>query len=170
MNKDLIQRLRHFDDYQLLMVYNHYSTRQLEKFSDRGTAEVRVANVLAERGLLVSKIKTENVHETLDMGVFVYTWKFDPDRAIREQAMNNAIDESDRIRVLVKKNPKRKGSEAWARFNDYRDGMLVLEWYNLNLKKRGHHGRGSAANDLRYDESKGFIEIVKTDDTLQSIY
>jgi hypothetical protein len=53
------------------------------------------------------------------------------------------------IKVLVEENPKRKGSEAHARFAKYKDGMTVDEF----LKK------GGRTIDLNYDVAHKFISL-----------
>ncbi len=59
------------------------------------------------------------------------------------------IVETTPITFTVKENPKRKGSQAHSRFQKYMKAKTVAEYLKL----------GGTRADLRYDESKGFIEI-----------
>ena len=51
----------------------------------------------------------------------------------------------------VKKNPKREGSQAHARFSKYMGSKTVAEYLE----------RSGTKADLKYDAMKGFIEIVE---------
>jgi hypothetical protein len=57
-----------------------------------------------------------------------------------------------KVKLVVKENPKRKGGKSHARFAKYRDGMTIEQ----ALKA------GVTAQDLKYDESKKFIQITRS--------
>jgi Protein of unknown function (DUF2786) len=54
-----------------------------------------------------------------------------------------------RIRILAPANPKKPGSNAWHRFNLYKDGMTVREFL----------AAGGTRSDLHYDVDHKFIDI-----------
>jgi hypothetical protein len=55
-----------------------------------------------------------------------------------------------RIRILVATNPKRHGCQAWHRFNLYKNGQTVDDFY----------AAGGRADDLRNDIGKKFIDLT----------
>ena len=59
--------------------------------------------------------------------------------------------DGDKIKVLVKKNPKRPGGAAHALFDLYKPGMTVAEF----LKAGGWRA------DIRWDTKQKFIEVGK---------
>lgn len=55
-----------------------------------------------------------------------------------------------KIKLLTKENPKRKGSEAFARFELYSDHKTVDDFV----------AAGGSLSDIRYDSNAGHIEVV----------
>jgi hypothetical protein len=55
-----------------------------------------------------------------------------------------------KIRILAPSNPKKPGSNAWRRFNLYKDGMTVSEFLRA----------GGTRSDLHYDVDHKFIDIT----------
>jgi hypothetical protein len=55
-----------------------------------------------------------------------------------------------KITLLVSSNPKKPGTNAWRRFNLYRDGMTPDQFLNAGGKR----------SDLRNDEEKGYIRTT----------
>jgi len=60
---------------------------------------------------------------------------------------------TDETKLAYKSNPKRKNSQAWARYDVYQKAKTFAEYQKLNQDKQ-------AIPDLKYDFSKGFVEIV----------
>lgn len=63
--------------------------------------------------------------------------------------MSDVTTENAKIVWKVKKNPKREGSKAHARFSKYMAAKTVAEYIEL----------GGTKADLKYDEQKGFITL-----------
>ena len=61
------------------------------------------------------------------------------------------IDHADRIKLLINYNPKRKGSEAFKRFELYKRCRTVAEFISI----------GGKTLDIVNDRGKGFIELEK---------
>ena len=59
------------------------------------------------------------------------------------------MDQSQKITVLVKENPKRKGTNAFDKFALYKKGMTVAQYVEL----------GGSPTDVRYDVDREFISI-----------
>lgn len=55
-----------------------------------------------------------------------------------------------KIRILAASNPKKPGSNAWHRFNLYKDGMTVNDFLRA----------GGTRSDLHYDVDHNFIDIT----------
>lgn len=159
-----------FDDSQLLTMYNFYSERPVNKFTDRYTAEVRLATLLHTRKLYPWNVKFPTCIDTLGLGVYMYEWRDDPKLVAIEESRMSRIQLGDRIRILVKKNPKLKCSEAWARFNIYKENMVVFDFTEYHKKHGGHHGLNKAWQDIKYDVAHGFIEIIRTDVNGDPVY
>jgi hypothetical protein len=53
------------------------------------------------------------------------------------------------ITLLVKENPKRKGSACYPRFDLYEDGMTVADYIAAGGRKA----------DIKWDVDKKFIEV-----------
>jgi len=56
-------------------------------------------------------------------------------------------------KLKYKSNPKRKNSKAWLRYESYQKAKTFSEYQNLNKDKQ-------SIPDLKYDLSKGFVEIA----------
>ena len=63
------------------------------------------------------------------------------------------------IKLRVKENPKRPGSQTRARFALYKDGMTVTEALSLGITSRDI-AWDSDTNAKRGPDGKGFIELV----------
>lgn len=72
------------------------------------------------------------------------------------------------IRVLVEKNPKRKGTAAYKRFNVYKDGMTVGEFLDAahKLEKKAKP-RYRYLTDLHWDKDREFIKVVSADEAAE---
>ena len=55
-------------------------------------------------------------------------------------------------KLKYKQNPKRKNSKAWLRYEAYQTSKTFAEYQKLNQDKQ-------SIPDLKYDFSKGFVEI-----------
>lgn len=64
-----------------------------------------------------------------------------------------AIAADDRVMYDVQPNPKRLGTGAWHRYNFYREGLSVQEFYRLG----GRH------SDIRHDSRHGHIKLRSPD-------
>lgn len=62
------------------------------------------------------------------------------------------VEPSDRVHLLVERNPKRSGSKSAARFDKYREGMRVAEAY----------AAGIWPQDVRWDLAHQFIELHRS--------
>lgn len=58
--------------------------------------------------------------------------------------------DSRKIKLLVKDNPKREGSNAYSTFELYRTSKTIAEFL----------AAGGSRVALKYDEERGFIELV----------
>ncbi len=56
---------------------------------------------------------------------------------------------TQKIRVLVKENPKKRGSKCYEWFNWYRTGMTVQDYYEKGGKK----------DHIRWDVQHGYIAL-----------
>ncbi len=56
-------------------------------------------------------------------------------------------------KLKYKPNPKRKNSKAWLRYESYQSAKTFGEYQDLNKDKQ-------SIPDLKYDLSKGFVEIA----------
>jgi len=56
-------------------------------------------------------------------------------------------------KLKYKSNPKRKNSKAWLRYESYQKSKTFGEYQDLNKDKQ-------SIPDLKYDLSKGFVEIT----------
>lgn len=56
-----------------------------------------------------------------------------------------------KINVIVKSNPKRKGSEGWASFEVYKTGMKIGEYLD---------SKGASMDHLKWDIKRGYIAIA----------
>jgi hypothetical protein len=63
---------------------------------------------------------------------------------------------SRRIRVLAKNNPKRKGSKAYLRFDQYKDGLTIADYIRACDKLPGAE---YALIDISWDKEHKFIEL-----------
>lgn len=61
-----------------------------------------------------------------------------------------AFDPANKITVLVDKNPKRPGTDSARRFDKYRTGMTVADYF----------AKGGAAPDLLWDIERKFIKVA----------
>ncbi len=75
--------------------------------------------------------------------------KVDAKATVAKKNGKTAVDTTKVITVVAKSNPKRAGSKAHARFALYKKGMTV----GAAIKA------GVWADDLRYDQKKGFITL-----------
>ena len=62
---------------------------------------------------------------------------------------SNRMDQSQKITLLVKDNPKREGTNAFDKFALYKKGMTVAEYVAL----------GGSPGDVRYDVEREYISI-----------
>ena len=65
------------------------------------------------------------------------------EKQVRRRANKSAII------TAVTKNPKRKGTQAWARFELYENGMTVAEYLEL----------GGRTGDVNHDSAAGYISV-----------
>jgi len=60
---------------------------------------------------------------------------------------------NSKTKLKYKPNPKRKNSKAWSRYESYQSAKTFAQYQKLNADKQ-------SIPDLKYDLSKGFVEIV----------
>lgn len=144
----------HFEDHQLLELYNHYSKRPISGFSDRFAMERRLEDVLDARGLMVYHENNGAAKEQI-AGVWLYRAESHPKNI---HNLGHVHRDSNRIiRLLIDCNPKRGVSRE--RFALYRDGMTVYEYRMLCRAKFGGDAYSIAENDMKWDVKKGFIRL-----------
>ena len=79
-----------------------------------------------------------------------FRMQYEANKKLRRK-MNMSDINNKKIRVL-KPNPKKKGTKAFASFEVYKDGMTVAEYCFEAI-----HGRRNISNDIK----KGFIELYE---------
>lgn len=72
---------------------------------------------------------------------------------IRTTVNETPVSDEAKITFNVKSNPKREGSKAHARFQNYMKARTVAEYLEL----------GGTTADLKYDWEKSFIEVANVD-------
>lgn len=152
----------HFEDRQILDLYNHFSPRPVSSFMDRRAMERRVQDLLDMRGLMVHNEDNGAAKEVV-AGIYLYRAEAHP-RNIGQ--LGHVHRDSNRvIRLLIDHNPKKGASRE--RFAQYRDGMTVYEYRMACRNKFGGDAYVKAENDIKYDVARGFIKIeVDADQTL----
>jgi len=63
----------------------------------------------------------------------------------------NGTNVSENCKIELKGNPKRVGSKAWMRYEEYADAKTIGEYLTA----------GGLLADLRYDSTKGFLKILE---------
>jgi hypothetical protein len=140
---------------QILAVYNYYSTRHLSNFGDKLAMYRRTQDWLDANGVMVWH--EDNGAALFDIeGVYIYRMEQHPKNTESLGFVHR--DSAKVIRVLVV-NPKLRNSNAWKRFNLYKDGMTIHEYRMACRNLFGGKGYGDAEGDLGYDEAHGFIRI-----------
>lgn len=171
----------------LATLHNEYAadanTKSVNKFSDKVAGIRRTVAVLdalqlelvvdakSARGFVVEGSYTDADHQvdpTEDTLPVALETPLAPVAAVPAPAPRQrsaAVSEEATITLMVigekgdVTNPKRKGSEAHARFALYRDGMTVRQYLDA-ANALGHMSeRHKYRADLRWDEAHGFIRI-----------
>lgn len=80
-----------------------------------------------------------------------------PEKGVAETVANTEMVINDRkvdanTKISYAANPKRKGSRAWERYEQYQTATTIGEYLELNQTK-------AAKADLRHDLMKGFLSI-----------
>jgi hypothetical protein len=111
----------------LVDTYNELTGKTIKKFSDRKTAERRVAELIAEVDSApeVVPLKSENT------------------------GRKSVLNKSAVIRLTTAENPKRWGTQAYANFEKYEDGITIED---LQMK-------GVSLADIRWNIAKEFIRL-----------
>lgn len=139
---------------QLVTVYNQLSDRPVKKFTDRTTAEKRVAMLLEQRGLVARLVGDELIVAAPE--AVPPTPRQSSGRQPRTEFADNL-----RIEVRIGTNPKRAGSRAHARFALYRDGMTVAEYKAACIELEGAKARAGFRYlaDLHWDQTHQYITV-----------
>lgn len=144
----------HFEDEQILEVYNRFARYRLDGFRDRSAMERRTQDLLDARNLMVYHENNGGALYEIS-GVWIYRAESHPSNV---QQLGHVHRDSNRIvRLLIDRNPKRGASRE--RFALYRDGMTVYEYRMACRAKFGGDAYVIAENDISHDVRKGFIRI-----------
>ena len=77
--------------------------------------------------------------------------KVEETKAEREFLINS-VKVTDATKIAYIANPKRKGSQAHARYEKYGEAKTIEQYFKLNVSK-------AAMADLRHDLNKEFLTI-----------
>jgi hypothetical protein len=152
----------------LIAIYNQFADKPITKFTDRTTAEKRVAALLDSKGLTVHATP-----EDMEANTYKVVTAAVPDAPELEPevvpAEPVATTQSKRghkspmlamvVRNVIDKNPKSKNSKTYFRFNLYKIGMTGQEYMDACLA-RELGSRREIFSDLNYDSKMGFIVLA----------
>jgi hypothetical protein len=163
----------------LVAIYNQVSDKPITKFTDRATAEKRVAALLDSKGLTVHatpedmeantyKVVTAAVPDAPEPEPEVVPAEPEPEPEV-VPAEPVATTQSKRgkkspvmdlvITYSAVQNPKSKNSKTHFRFNLYKIGMTGQEYMDACLA-RELGSRREILSDLNYDSKMGFIVLA----------
>lgn len=140
---------------QLVDIYNQLVTEKpVKKFKDKATALARTRSVIEAANMVL-------VFDA-DGGYEIANRPAEKAKAASKRKGHSPKPlwpETARIRVLVEKNPKRKGSMAARRFEHYRDGMTIGEYLDAVEGLTSEDPRYTNRRDIVWDERHGFIRV-----------
>lgn len=147
-------RLGALTNAQLTTIYNLVSERQITKFSEHSTAVKRTMLALEKAEKDIIHDPTTGITAVVDAGTRI------PRGGKRPGPVPGTAYKNDtrRITVLTEVNPKGKGSKSHKRFELYRTGMTVSEYFAA-VQGLGDT-RKKASRDMRWDMDHGYISVA----------
>jgi hypothetical protein len=152
----------------LVAIYNQVSDKPITKFTDRATAEKRVAALLDSKGLTVHATPEDMEANTYKVVTAAVPDAPEPEPEV-VPAEPVATTQSKRgkkspvmdlvITYSVVQNPKSKNSKTYFRFNLYKIGMTGQEYMDACLAQE-LGSRREIFSDLNYDSKMGFIVLA----------